>query len=85
MLVQEKISGPDTLLKLYVAIDDDLKALHSHLQAKQLPSDPYSNSTCGSGEREEGSWGRRESSLPGTRGRSDHGARNTGEINAHYP
>ena len=27
MLIQEKISGPDTLLKLYVAIDEDLKAL----------------------------------------------------------
>jgi hypothetical protein len=24
MLIQEKISGPETLLKLYVTIDDDL-------------------------------------------------------------
>jgi hypothetical protein len=44
MLIQEKISGPDTLLKLYMAIDDDLKALHPHLQVQQLPSDP-----CGGG------------------------------------
>jgi hypothetical protein len=28
MLRQEKISGADTLLKLYVAIDEDVKALH---------------------------------------------------------
>jgi hypothetical protein len=27
MLMQEKISGSDTLLKLYIAIDKDLKAL----------------------------------------------------------
>jgi len=27
MLIQAKISGPDTLLKLYVAIDEDLTAL----------------------------------------------------------
>src|SRR5581483_5942567 len=40
MLIQEKINAPDTLLKLYVAIDEDLKALHSHLRAKQLPRDP---------------------------------------------
>ena len=30
MLIQEKISGSDTLLKLYVAIDDDLKALQPY-------------------------------------------------------
>ena len=40
MLIQEKISGSDTLLKLYVAIDEDLKALQPHLQAKHLPRDP---------------------------------------------
>jgi hypothetical protein len=40
MLMQEKISGADTLLKLYVAIDEDRKALHPQLQAKQLPRDP---------------------------------------------
>ena len=40
MLIQEKISGPDTLLKLYVAIDDDLKALQPQLQTKYLPRDP---------------------------------------------
>jgi hypothetical protein len=39
MLIQEKISGPDTLLKLYVAIDEDRKALQPHLQAKHLPRD----------------------------------------------
>ncbi len=27
MLIQEKINAPDTLLKLYVAIDEDLKAV----------------------------------------------------------
>jgi hypothetical protein len=40
MLIQEKINTPDTLLKLYVAIDEDLKALQPQLQAKQLPRDP---------------------------------------------
>ena len=40
MLIQEKISAPDTLLKLYVAIDEDLKALRPQLQAKLLPRDP---------------------------------------------
>ena len=40
MLMQEKISGSDTLLKLYIAIDEDLKALRPRLQAKQLPRDP---------------------------------------------
>ena len=39
MLVQEKISAPETLLKLYIAIDDDLKALRPQLQAKHLPRD----------------------------------------------
>ena len=40
MLIQEKISGSETLLKLYVAIDDDLTALQPQLQAKHLPRDP---------------------------------------------
>jgi hypothetical protein len=40
MLIQEKISGSDTLLKLYIAIDEDLKALQPQLRAKQLPRDP---------------------------------------------
>jgi Transposase DDE domain len=40
MLIQEKINGPETLLKLYVTIDDDLKALQPQLQAKSLPRDP---------------------------------------------
>ena len=40
MLMQEKVSGPDTSLKLYVAIDEDLKALQPHMQARQLPHDP---------------------------------------------
>ena len=39
MLIQEKISGPESLLKLYVAIDEDLKALQSQLQTKHLPRD----------------------------------------------
>lgn len=34
MLIQEKISAPDTLLKLYVAIDEDLKGLQPQLRAK---------------------------------------------------
>ena len=29
---EPKISGPETLLNLYVAIDEDLTALHSQLQ-----------------------------------------------------
>jgi hypothetical protein len=40
MLIQEKISGPDTLLKLYVAIDEDLKVLQPQLCARQLPRHP---------------------------------------------
>src|SRR4051794_19549127 len=40
MLSQEKINAPDTLLKLYVAIDEDLKVLQPYLQARQLPRDP---------------------------------------------
>ena len=44
MLRQEKRSGTDTLLKLYVAIDEDLKALQPQLQAKHLPRDPRGGS-----------------------------------------
>ena len=40
ILIHEKISDPDTLLKLYVAIDEDLKALQPRLRAKQFPLDP---------------------------------------------
>lgn len=40
MLIQEKISGSDTLLTLYIAIEEDLKALQPQLRAKQLPRDP---------------------------------------------
>jgi hypothetical protein len=40
MLIQEKISGSDTLLKLSLAIDEDFKALHPQLRGRQLPPDP---------------------------------------------
>ena len=40
MLRQEKRSGEETLLKLYVAIDEDLTVLQPQLQAKHLPRDP---------------------------------------------
>src|SRR5262245_49368009 len=40
MLIQERISGPDTLLKLYAAIDDGLKGVQSPLGTKQFPRDP---------------------------------------------
>ena len=40
MLIQEKINAPDTLLKLYVAIAEDLIVLRPRLRAKQLPRDP---------------------------------------------
>ena len=33
MLMQEKISGPDPLFKLYVATNEDLTVLQSQLQA----------------------------------------------------
>jgi hypothetical protein len=45
MLIQEKISSSDTLLKLYIAIDEDLKALRPQLQAKQFPRDPHGGTT----------------------------------------
>ena len=44
MLRQEKRSGADTLLKLYGAIDEDLKALQPQRQAKHLPRDPRGGS-----------------------------------------
>ncbi len=40
MLIQEKISAPDTWLKLYATIDEDLKALQPQLRATHLPRDP---------------------------------------------
>jgi len=40
MLIQEKISAPDTLLKLYVAIDEELKGLQPQLQTKHFPRSP---------------------------------------------
>ena len=40
MLRQEKRSRTETVLKLYVAMDDDRKALRPHLPAKPLPRDP---------------------------------------------
>jgi len=38
-LIQERISGPDTLLKLYAAIDDRLKLVQRQLGTKHLPRD----------------------------------------------
>jgi hypothetical protein len=40
MLIQAKRSGADTLLKLSIAIDEDLNALHPQLRGRQLPRDP---------------------------------------------
>ena len=40
LLRQEKINTPDTLLKLYVAIDEDLTGLQPQLRAQHLPRDP---------------------------------------------
>jgi len=39
MLMQEKISGLNTLFKLYVVTDEDLHILQSQLRAQQLPID----------------------------------------------
>jgi hypothetical protein len=39
MLRQEKRNGADTLLTLYGAIGEDLRALGPHLQARQLLRD----------------------------------------------
>ena len=46
MLIQEKISGPETLLKLYVAIDEDLKVLQPQLRGNHLPRDPRGGRPC---------------------------------------
>jgi Transposase DDE domain len=40
MLIQERVSGPDSLLKLYVTIDDLLQQMHQGLRPKHLPRDP---------------------------------------------
>ena len=37
MLIPEKINAPETVLKQYVAGDEDLTALQPHLQPKHLP------------------------------------------------
>jgi hypothetical protein len=37
MLIQERVNGPDVLLKLFVTIDDWLKHLHARLAPTQLP------------------------------------------------
>ena len=39
MLIQERVSGPDVLLKLFVTIDDLLKHLHARLAHTQLSRD----------------------------------------------
>src|SRR5262245_55636223 len=39
-LIHERISGPDTLLKLYAAIDDGFKMVQRQLDTKQFPRDP---------------------------------------------
>jgi len=39
MLIQETISQPDTMLKLYTTIDDRLRELQPYLAARQLPRD----------------------------------------------
>jgi hypothetical protein len=46
MLIQEKRSAPDTLLKLYVAIDEELKVLQPQLQTKQFPRSPRGGTPC---------------------------------------
>jgi len=40
VLIQERVSGPDVLLKLFVTLDDLLKRVQAPLAAKQLPRDP---------------------------------------------
>ena len=45
MLMQEKINAPDTLLKLYVAINEELKALHPELCSRCLIPDLLIRST----------------------------------------
>jgi hypothetical protein len=40
MLIQERVSGPDMWLKLFVTIDDLLKRVHDGLRPQYLPRDP---------------------------------------------
>jgi hypothetical protein len=40
MLIQERVSGPDMLLKLFVTIADWLKQVQLGLSPKHLPRDP---------------------------------------------
>jgi len=40
MLMQERVSGPDVLLKLFVTIDDLLKRLQASLAPQYLPRAP---------------------------------------------
>lgn len=40
MLIQETINEPDTLLKLFVDLDDQLLVLQPQLHSQQLPRDP---------------------------------------------
>lgn len=44
MLIQERINTPDRLLKIYVAIEEELKVLRPQLQAKYFPRDPRGGS-----------------------------------------
>ncbi len=46
MLIQAKISAPDTWLKLYMAVDEDRKVLQPQLRARQLPVDPRGGSSA---------------------------------------
>ena len=39
MLMQEKISGPDTLFKHHVVTDEDLNVVQSQLRAQQMSVD----------------------------------------------
>ena len=47
MLLQAKRSGSDTLLKLYLAIDEDLKVLHPQLITPSQPVGISSRPACG--------------------------------------
>jgi hypothetical protein len=49
-LIPEQISSPDTLLKLYIAIDEDLEALQRQLRANQLPRHPRGALTLSAAE-----------------------------------
>ena len=39
MLIQERIKDREVILKLYVAIDDEIKDLHDKSAIKQMPKD----------------------------------------------